>query len=80
MKLISKDNIIMFLLVAVTMFMTLFYRERQVSLLLDKVAKTESLLKSVKWNEQSRNYLLTLGYNIPIPVKKEVVEDKEEKK
>lgn len=77
MKQFSKDNVIMFLLVVVTMFMTLFYRERQVSILIDKVAKTESLLKGVNWNEQSRKYLLTLGYNIPAPVQKEVVEEEE---
>ena len=81
MRLFTKDNVIMGLLVAVSIFATLFYREREVSILIDKIERTESLLRNVKWNENSRNYLLRLGYNIPVPpkVKADTTEAKEAK-
>lgn len=72
---LSKDGVILVLIVVATTFISLFYRERQVVILQDRFVKTESLLKNVKWNEQSRNYLLQLGYNIPVPKAKVVVKD-----
>ena len=79
MKLFSKDTVILVLLVGVTMFMTLFYRERQVVILKDKIEKTESLLRGVKWAPQARDYLLKLDYNIPEPEIAKVDTTKEEK-
>lgn len=68
------------LLVVVVMFGTLFYRERQVNNLQDTIQKTESLLKGVKWSPQARDYLLSLGYDIPEPVVAKVDSTKEEGK
>ncbi len=67
MKLFSKDSFIMFLLVVVTAFATLFYRERQVNILVDRFEKTESLLQGVNWSINARKFLLENGWNIPIP-------------
>lgn len=84
MKVFTKDNVILGLVILVSVFATLFYRERQVAVLTDKIVKTESLLKNVNWAENSRKYLLRLGYNIPepkpVPVVEEEKKDEKEKK
>lgn len=77
---LSKDSVILVLIVLATTFISLFYRERQVVILQDRFVKTESLLKNVNWNTQSRDFLLTLGYNIPAPKPVAVVKDTTEEK
>lgn len=69
MKIFSKDNIIMALLVVASVLATLFYRERQVAVLKDRFIKTEELLKGINWNSNMRNYLVNLGWKIPAPAK-----------
>ena len=71
----------MFLLVIVTMFATLFYRERQVANLKTKFEKTESLLQGVHWSINARKFLIETGWNIPIPPDPDPkpVEEEEEK-
>lgn len=65
MKKFSLFEVILISIVIV--FGSLFYREKQVNNLAEKLQRTEVLLRSVSWNIKARTYLLQLGYDIPDP-------------
>lgn len=63
-----KLYLIFILCIIASITSTLWYRVNQIIELKEQIELTETLLKTVNWNKTTRDYLNSIGYDIPVPV------------